>query len=67
MMWTDDPVRDAENYYADREERSADLPECNYCDNKIFDDYFYRIKGENICPSCLREFIVDNSWSAMLD
>lgn len=44
-MYTDDPTRDAEMYYAEQEEamheRIAKAPECCICHRKIIDGYAY--------------------------
>lgn len=31
------------------------LPACDYCGEKIMDDYFYLISDEYICCNCLEE------------
>ena len=49
MYYTDNPVRDAENYYHDLDSR---LPVCWLCDEEITDDY-YEINGDCICKKCL--------------
>lgn len=34
----------------------AKLPECDYCNDPIQDDFYYEINGENICEHCLDQF-----------
>lgn len=55
MPWTDDPVRDAERYEAEKEERLKRLPVCCECDEHIQSDECYEINGELLCPDCLRD------------
>ena len=53
MMWTDDPVFDAERYMAEQEAKLDKLPKCADCGEPIQDDHFYMICDEPICPDCL--------------
>ena len=53
MFYSDDPVRDFENYDRAQAERLARLPKCSVCDEPIQDDHYYLINGENVCPACL--------------
>lgn len=55
MMWTDDPVRDAENYYNEMEERLQKLPVCECCGNPIQEEYAYLIYDSWYCPDCMRD------------
>lgn len=52
---TDDPVRDAENYIADKEKELEKFPKCLYCKHHIQDDYLYEINDEVICEECLNQ------------
>ena len=57
MSYTDDPVRDAEQYEYEKEkrrqERIYDLPECDECGDRIDDDYYYECDDRTMCPSCV--------------
>ena len=55
MIWTDDPVRDAANYEAERERKMQELPICDICGFRINDDYYYKIGGLTICEGCLED------------
>jgi formylmethanofuran dehydrogenase subunit E len=54
MFYTDDPLRDFENYDRQQAEREEQLPKCDYCGDPIYGHY-YEIDGENVCPGCLDE------------
>lgn len=56
MIWTCDPVQDAENYSAEQDERLERRPVCDFCGEHIQDEYYYCIGGKNICPSCLEDY-----------
>lgn len=53
MIWTDDPVRDAETYAEEMEDRISELPVCCECGEHIQDDCYYDIEGQIYCESCL--------------
>lgn len=55
MIFTDDPVADAERHYAEQEAKLDRLPVCIHCGEKIQDDYYYEIFNECICEDCLNE------------
>lgn len=55
MFWTDDPVADAERYYAAKEDELEKLPKCDYCGHPITDDHCYDFGDEVICESCLND------------
>ena len=55
MYITDNPVRDAERYEAEREEALQSLPVCCECGEHIQDDFCYEFDGELICPDCLKD------------
>lgn len=52
-MWTDDPVADAERYFAEQDRQMERLPVCVDCDQPITDDFYYEINGECLCQNCL--------------
>lgn len=55
-MWTDNPVRDAERYYDDLEERDRKALHCDICGGPIAQDEFYfDIDGTAYCERCARE------------
>ncbi len=55
MMWTDNPVADAERYMAEQEEELKKLPVCDYCKKPIQDDYLYDLEGDIICEACMNK------------
>lgn len=55
MIWTDDPIRDAANYEAERERKMQELPICDFCGDHITDDSYHEICGLNICDRCLED------------
>lgn len=55
-MFSDDPVMDFERHDREQANRLAKLPECDYCNDPIQDDFYYEINGENICEHCLDRF-----------
>lgn len=55
MFYTDNPILDAERYYAEREEEVERLPECSECGQPIQDEHCYEINDEYICEKCLVE------------
>lgn len=55
MYYTDDPVRDANNYFAekDREEQEATFANCSECGKPIYyGDRYAKEDGEYICEEC---------------
>lgn len=52
MFYTDNPVRDFENYDREQERKAEALPHCEYCGCTIHESY-YNINGEILCPDCL--------------
>lgn len=61
MIWTDDPVRDAANYEAEREQQMKKLPICDFCGYHITDDYVWKVGGECYCEKCAEKlFRVSN-------
>ena len=55
MIFTDDPVADAERYDAEQQAKLERLPVCDYCDKHIQDDYYYEIYNEILCEDCLNK------------
>lgn len=53
MQWTDDPVRDADRYWSEKDAESEKLPKCCCCDNPINEDFYFDINGEFYCSDCL--------------
>lgn len=53
MHRTDDPLADFAANEWEKEKAAELLPECDYCGEKIFDEYCYEINGEYICEDCL--------------
>lgn len=53
---SDDPGRDFDKWDAEQARLLEQLPKCDICDHPIQDDHYYRINGENYCPSCLEYF-----------
>lgn len=52
MDWTDDPVRDAENYYnAGHPYR----PECECCEKVITSQFAYHIGTDWYCEECIED------------
>lgn len=52
-MWTDDPVADADRYFAKKEEELKKLPRCSECDHPIQNEYCFEFNGELICDECM--------------
>lgn len=53
---TDDPVSDADRYFAEQERELQKLPRCSECDEPIQDEFCYEINGELICERCMNEY-----------
>ena len=53
MYYTDDPVKDAERYAADRDEELEQLPVCDYCGEHIQDEFCYKIDDDILCRKCV--------------
>lgn len=56
MMWTDNPVFDAEEYYSGQERDLQDMPVCGVCGEHIQGKYCYSINDEIICEHCMVEY-----------
>lgn len=55
MPYTDDPVADATDYFDEQERKLEKLPLCDYCGERIDDDYYFDIDGEFYHEKCLCE------------
>lgn len=55
MMWSDDPVRDAERYDTELEERARSFLICSKCKEVVYDDYITDLYGDIICEKCLEK------------
>jgi formylmethanofuran dehydrogenase subunit E len=53
MFYTDDPVRDFENYDREMARRIARLPVCAECREHIQSEDLYDINGELYCEECM--------------
>lgn len=55
MSWTDNPVRDADRYFAEQEEKLERLPVCFYCGEHIQqeDAVYLEDLGRWVCDGCL--------------
>lgn len=51
--YSDDPVRDAENYTAQQDRLLESRPTCCECGEHIQDSWAYEYNGEPLCTSCL--------------
>ena len=60
MFYTDNPARDAENYYQKLEEELKKSPCCDGCGFHIQDEYLYKIDGNVFCFDCMMDYINDN-------
>lgn len=53
MAYTDDPIADAMDYYAEQDKQLENLPRCCECDEPIQEDYCFEINDEYICDDCM--------------
>jgi len=58
MMWTDDPVKDAERYAQEQEEEMKNRPVCCECEEPIVEDFYYEVAGEIYCDSCMDKHLI---------
>lgn len=56
MPYTDDPVKDYEQYDKEQAKRLKKRPVCCCCDEPIQDDHYYLLERGKICPDCLEAF-----------
>ncbi len=52
MYYSDDPVKDFENFDIDRALQERDLPICADCGAVIYDDDYACEFGQTYCPDC---------------
>lgn len=57
MSWTDDPVRDANEYFNAQEEKLERLPKCCECGEPIQQEEAVEIDGNWYCEDC-----EDKAW-----
>lgn len=55
MFYSDDPVRDADRYWAAKEDELDKLPRCCECDEPIQSEYCFEINDELVCPGCMKD------------
>lgn len=53
MMWTDNPVRDANDYELENEKRLEQKPQCECCGEHIDQESAVRINGMYFCDNCI--------------
>lgn len=53
---TDDPARDADNYFAEQERALESLPICSECGERITAEFCYVINDEIICEDCILQY-----------
>lgn len=56
MMWTSDPVKDADDYAADLDEELERRPVCCECGCHIDTEYGYLIADKWYCRNCIDDF-----------
>lgn len=52
MFYTDNPGRDADQYFAMKEALLERLPKCDSCGEPIQDEYLWEIGGDVYCERC---------------
>ena len=61
MHYTDDPIRDAENYQADQEEWLKSRPICDVCGEPVQEDHYFSDGVIDVCcPNCWGQYCIDN-------
>ena len=53
MFYSNDPAADYERYVSAQEKELEKYPICDYCGERITDDYFYEIDEQVYCKECL--------------
>lgn len=56
MMWTDDPVADAERYAAEQDRRLDKLPVCKCCGKAIQQEKAVYYNNQWCCEECEYDF-----------
>lgn len=59
MSYTDNPLRDYDNYCMEQERRLAKCPVCDVCKEPIVEDDFYDVDGDYVCEHCIKDYIDD--------
>ena len=62
MMWSDDPIRDADRWMKEQENRLALLPHCCCCGEPIVQEKAICIDGDWYCIECELD-----AWDAIRD
>lgn len=55
LHYTNDPIRDAENYQADQEEWLKSRPICDCCGEHIQGEWMYMFDSKIVCETCMEE------------
>lgn len=55
MQITDNPLNDFYAHENEIAEAAADRPECDECNETIWDEYYYEVRGRIYCPACMDE------------
>ena len=45
-----------EAYDTEQERQAEQIPECDYCGEKVSGDHYYFINDDVICPECLESY-----------
>lgn len=59
MIWTSNPVADAERFAAEQDRQLEQLPICDDCREPIQDGFFYSINDSVICSDCIDSYRVE--------
>lgn len=59
MHYTDNPIRDAENYQADQERWLENRPVCDLCGDHIVDDRYFKDDDGIFCEECWHDHVSD--------
>lgn len=61
MIWTDNPVADADRYGAEQQAELDMLPKCSYCNEPIQEEKLFDIEGELYCEEHAFELFRKNT------
>lgn len=56
MPYTDYPVADFASYDRQQQDKLAELPVCDCCQDPIQDEFYFEIHSEVICPVCMDQY-----------
>lgn len=56
VFYSDDPVKDFEDYDRQQAKKLSELPVCMDCDEPITGSRYYEFNGEYICQECLKTY-----------